>query len=96
MARTVEWSEPAWDDLVAAADFIARDSSRYAAAFVQEIRLAAASFKDLADRGQAVPECSDETIRELLVRPYRLVYKILPSKVIVLALIHGAQRYRRF
>ena len=96
MARDVEWSEPAWDDLSGAAGFIARDSERYAAAFVEEVRTAAASLKDLAERGQIVPEFGDASVRELLVGPYRLIYKILPGKIIVLALIHGAQRYRRF
>jgi plasmid stabilization system protein ParE len=42
MAREVVWTEPAWGDLVAAADHIARDSVNYAATFVQEIREAAA------------------------------------------------------
>lgn len=32
MAREVVWTEPAWDDLAAAADYIARDSENYAAA----------------------------------------------------------------
>lgn len=34
MAREVVWAAPAWDDLEAAAEYIARDSEFYAAAFV--------------------------------------------------------------
>ena len=38
MAREVVWTDPAWEDLEAAAEYIARDSEYYAAAFVQEIK----------------------------------------------------------
>ncbi|MBI3933897.1 MAG: type II toxin-antitoxin system RelE/ParE family toxin [Acidobacteria bacterium] len=95
MAREVVWTEPAWDDLTAAADYIARDSENYAASFVREVKEAAASLAHFAERGQVVPEFGDQTVRELLVKPYRLVYEISPGKVIVLALIHGARRTAR-
>ena len=92
MAREVVWTRPAWEDLAATADYIARDSESYAATFVQEVKDAAGSLTEFAERGQVVPEFADETIRELLIRPYRLVYKITDDKVFVLTLIHGARR----
>ncbi len=95
MARKVVWSDPAWDDLAHAADYIARDSEVYAAVFVREIREAAASLATFAERGQIVPEFGDESIRELLVRSYRLVYKTSEKQVLILTLLHGAQRLRR-
>lgn len=76
MAREVVWTEPAWDDLEAAAEYIARDSTFYAATLVQEARDAADSLTELAERGQTVPEFGDPSIRELLVSSYRLVYKM--------------------
>ncbi len=95
MAREVIWTYPAWEDLAAVADYIARDSENYAATFVQEVNEAAASLADFAERGVVVPEFGDETVRELLVRPYRLVYKLTEDKVIVLTLVHGARRIGR-
>ena len=95
MARAVIWTDTAWDDLEAAADYISRDSEFYAAALVQEARDAAASLADFAERGQIVPELGDDTIRELLVRPYRLVYKLTEERVFIVAFIHGAQRLWR-
>jgi addiction module RelE/StbE family toxin len=92
MAREVAWTEPAWEDLAAAADYIARDSENYAAAFVEEVREAAASLAQFAERGQVVPEFADHTIRELLIKPYRLVYEVADDKVLILSLIHGARR----
>ena len=95
MAREVIWTDPAWDDLEAAAEYIARDSESYAAAFVQEAKTAAASLSEMAERGQIVPEFRDASIRELLVWPYRLVYRLDARHVTILAVIHGARRARR-
>lgn len=39
MARKVIWTEVAWNDLEEAADYIAKDSPHYAAAFVREARV---------------------------------------------------------
>lgn len=96
MARQVIWSGPAWEDLEAAAQYIGRDSEPYAAAFVQNVKDAAGSLAHFAERGQVVPEISDESIRELLVRPYRLIYRIAEDRVFILTLVHGALRDRRF
>ncbi|MBI3939436.1 MAG: type II toxin-antitoxin system RelE/ParE family toxin [Acidobacteria bacterium] len=90
------WTGPAWDDVENAADYIARDSKFYAAAFVKEIKKAAASLANFAERGQIVPEFGDESIREFLVRSYRLVYRVSAKQVLILTLVHGAQRLRRF
>lgn len=95
MARQVEWTDPAWDDLADIAEYIARDSEYYAAAFVQEIQEAAASLAGFAERGQMVPEFGDPSIRELLVKSYRLVYRVSEKRVVILALIHGARRIWR-
>lgn len=55
MARTVRWTAAAVEDLLEAAEFIARDSPFYAAALVREARAAALSLKRFADRGRVVP-----------------------------------------
>jgi len=96
MARQVIWSDPAWEDVEAAAQYIGRDSESYAAAFVQNAKDAAGSLAHFAERGQVVPEISDESIRELLVRPYRLIYRISADQVLILTLVHGALRDRRY
>ena len=95
MAREVDWTDPAWDDLAAIANYIAHDSEYYAAAFVEEVKEAAASLADFADRGQIVPELGNASVRELLVKSYRLLYEVSPKRVVILAIIHGARRYGR-
>lgn len=94
MARTVIWTETALKDLDQAAEFIARDSKFYAAAFVREARQAARSLKRFSDRGRVVPEVGKPEIRELLVRRYRLVYKMEgTNKIYIVRFIHGARDF---
>lgn len=94
MARTVTWTETALKDLDQAAEFIARDSKFYAAAFVREARHAARSLKRFAERGRVVPEVGKPEIRELFVRRYRLVYKIEgTNRVYIVRFIHGARDF---
>jgi plasmid stabilization system protein ParE len=71
MAREVIWTDPGWDDLEAAADYIARDSEFYAASLVQEAREAASTLSDFAERGQVVPEFDDESICSYLAATRR-------------------------
>lgn len=91
MARRVIWTEPALDDLDASAEFIARDSPRYAAAFVRRIRDASRTLTSMAERGRRVPEIRDEALRELLVGSHRLIYEVAGADVYILALVHGAR-----
>lgn len=76
MAWQVKWTEPAWSNLEAAAEYIAQDSPRYAAALIREARDAARSLRHLANRGRIVPEVGDPDIRELLVWSYRMLYRV--------------------
>jgi plasmid stabilization system protein ParE len=75
---------------------VSRDSQNYAAAFVGEVKDAAESLAHFAARGQVVPELGQKDVRELLVAPYRLVYRITDVQVQILTLIHGARRSNRF
>ncbi|MDI6776354.1 MAG: type II toxin-antitoxin system RelE/ParE family toxin [Syntrophales bacterium] len=76
MARKVIWSYEATDDLDALAEYIARDSSFYAAAFTQQILDTSRSLNEFSERGRIVPELGNPNIRELLIRDYRLIYTV--------------------
>ncbi len=91
MARKVMWTESAWRDLEEVTDYIARDSSHYAAAFVREARDAARTLAYLSERGRTVPEFNDPSIRELFVRSYRLIYQVAEKAVYIIGFIHGAR-----
>ena len=89
MACKVIWSFEATADLNAVAEYISRDSTFYAASFVEEILTASRSFDIFAERGRLVPEISNPNIRELLIKEYRLIYNIEEQRIVILGLIHG-------
>jgi plasmid stabilization system protein ParE len=91
MDREIIWSVWASDDLVSVAEHISRDSESYAATVVRELVAAARSLRVFAERGRRVPEYDDPSVRELIVRKYRLVYRVHPERVDVLRIIHGAR-----
>ncbi|MBI5193648.1 MAG: type II toxin-antitoxin system RelE/ParE family toxin [Nitrospirae bacterium] len=95
MARKVIWSYEATADLDALAEYIARDSTFYAASFVQEILTASRSLDIFSERGRIVPEFSDPNIRELFVIDYRLIYSIEEQCVDILGLIHGRRDLKK-
>lgn len=95
MARALKWTEAATWDLSEAAEFIAHDSPFYAAALVREARAAARSLKRFAERGRIVPEARSADVRELFVKSYRLIYRITPDAVTVVAFVHSARDLQR-
>jgi plasmid stabilization system protein ParE len=91
VARQVGWTEIALSDLASIAEFIARDSEQYARAFVADAFAASDSLAEFAERGRVVPEFGDDKIRELIIRSYRLIYRVKRDSVAMLGLIHGAR-----
>jgi len=83
MARKIIWSFEATADLEAIADYIARDSSFYAAAFVLEVREASRSLNEFSERGRIVPELSNSSIRELFKNGGTYNYYDVPLPVYV-------------
>ena len=91
MALDVFWANAALADLEFAAEYIARDSPRYAAVLVGEAKAAAASLDEFSKRGRIVPEINDSDIRELFVCNYRMIYQIEGQTVYVIGFIHGSR-----
>jgi plasmid stabilization system protein ParE len=91
VAWEVRWVEAAWDDLDQVAAYIARDSPNYAGAFVRKLLDAGLSLVQMAERGRVVPEWKEQSIRELLIGNYRLIYQVSDKMVHVLGIVHGAR-----
>ena len=87
----LQWTEPAVADLEAIRDFIARDSEQYAAQFVERVLDLADTFIESPLRGRTVPEAGRVDIREIILGQYRVMYRVEPERVLVLAVIHGAR-----
>ena len=87
----VTWTEQALDDLDAICLFIARDAPRYAELFAGWVFRATERLEQFPHSGRIVPEIGREEIREIIVQSYRVIYRMLPDEVQVLAVHHGAR-----
>ena len=88
----VLWAEASAHDLEELIDHIARDSERDAHRILDRLRSRAESLGRAPSRGRFVPELVPygiRTWRELLIRPYRIVYRISGNTVVVLAVLDG-------
>ncbi len=95
MARSVVWTNEAVSDLEAIAEYIARDSAAYAAAVVRELLDAGNSLDKLSQRGRIVPETRMTNIRELIVREYRLIYRVERVRIVIVTIVHGRRDLRK-
>lgn len=89
------WTEPAITDLENIKLYIARDSERYASIFVEKIIRSAENIEFFPSIGRIIPEVDDPKLRELLIHPYRLIYKNSDDVVEILAIIHQARDFSK-
>ena len=84
----IEFSNYALEELESIKDYIKKDSLYYATNFIEKIFEAIKNTGDFPRMGRIVPEIGNENIREILVKKYRVIYKIekdknIPSFVLV-------------
>lgn len=91
----VAWTEPALEDLREIVDFIGKDSWRYALKLADRIMAATRSLANQQRSGGRVPEFDVDSVREIIVRPYRVIYQIREDDCYIVAVIHGARDLRR-
>jgi toxin ParE1/3/4 len=92
---TVHWTETALAHLRAIRDYIARSSPAYAQALADRIVRRTEALGGMPLLGAEVPEYADESIREVLEHPYRIIYQVTADRVEVLAVVHGARHLPR-
>ncbi len=88
----VNWTLQAKDDLKSIADYISRDSKRYAKLQVLRIRNKTFLLKSQTHLGKIVSEIDRENIRELIEGKYRIIYKIVSRNQIDILTIHHTAR----
>lgn len=88
----VRWSRPALVDLRRIREYIAQESPARAATVVSRLRAAALGLAQFPRRGR--PGDHEDT-RELVVArmPYIVVCRIDDDEVVILRVLHGAQRW---
>ena len=87
----VHWSEPALEDLKNIVSFVAKDSPAYAAKLASRISDAPRRLAMFPKLGSIVPELGKSMIREIWVRPYRIIYLVRDPDCYILAVVHGSR-----
>ena len=88
----VNWTNQSLDDIDKIAEYIAKDSRRYAEIQVKDFFDSAKSLEEFPKSGRAVPEVNDENLRELLVGFYRIIYRIKKSNTIDVLTVYHTMR----
>lgn len=89
------WTESATVQLQAIRDYLARTSAGYAQALVERIVQRTEGLVHQPLLGPAVPEYSDETVREVFEHPYRILYRVSEEQLQVITIVHAARRLPR-
>jgi addiction module RelE/StbE family toxin len=87
----VHWTYNAVDHLVNIYEYISLNSPTYARRMVDRITRRSEQIGDQPYSGRKVPEYEAEDIRELIEKPYRIIYRVKQDQIDVLAVIHGAR-----
>jgi plasmid stabilization system protein ParE len=83
MAFKIVWSRKARDDLRDIVTFIAANNHPVAESFGFRLMAKVALLAQFPQMGRVVAEEQDETIREIILRPYRIIYRVLAENRVV-------------
>lgn len=83
------WSTKAIDDLIEIARSTEKISSSYSVRLIDKLLNKPDLLKTMPEMGRTVPEMEDEdpNIRELLEKPYRIIYRYREDTVTVLNVV---------
>jgi toxin ParE1/3/4 len=86
----VYWTPTALQDLVSILDHLATESPTAAAATIVRLEARAESLRTLTPRDRTVPELREIGVsqyRELIERPWRMIYTVETGRVAVMAVL---------
>lgn len=72
-------------------DYIARENPKNAVHFIDELQAKAAALSQFPQRQPAISENSffGTDYRQLIVKKYRIIYRIAETDVFILRIVHG-------
>ncbi|HZI05994.1 MAG TPA: type II toxin-antitoxin system RelE/ParE family toxin [Archangium sp.] len=85
----VLWTQRSVEDLRAIGRYIAEDDPRAARQWIERLRQRATEAAATPKAGRRVPEVEREDIREVLLRSYRIVYRVVRDGIAVLTVFEG-------
>jgi toxin ParE1/3/4 len=89
----VVWTEPACEQLDGIYDYIARSSTEYAVRTVDRLTRRTEQIGRFPLSGSVLRELGHEQIREVIEKPYRIIYHVTADRIEILALVHGAREF---
>lgn len=87
------WAPQAIDDVLGIRAYIRLGSERYADLTVRRIVACIQRLSEFPDSGRIVPERNNPEIREVIVRPYRIVYRYRGSLVEIVTVFRASREF---
>ena len=91
----IDWSPQSLRDVESIRAYIAQDSDRYADLVVQRIVSAVDRLGHFPESGRVVPELDRTEIREIIVSPYRVVYRLRAGTVEIATVFRASRQFPR-
>lgn len=91
----VHWTRTSVQHLISIYEHIAQDAPLYAQRTVDRLTRRSEQIADFPLSGCRVPEYENRNVREVIERPYRIIYRIKESQIDILAVVHSAQQLRQ-
>ncbi|NIM16625.1 MAG: type II toxin-antitoxin system mRNA interferase toxin, RelE/StbE family [Candidatus Aminicenantes bacterium] len=95
----VYWTKEATLDLEEIVDYISKDRDSAAKSIYKKVKSKCRELETSPERYRRVPELLDiyiESYREIIISPYRVVYKLTKSNVYIIAVIDGRRDFESF
>lgn len=86
------WTDKARRDLLAIGRYIGRDNPQAARSWLERLRSRARQAAEMPLAGRVVPERSSKDVREVLLRNYRIVYRVHSDAIHILTIFEGHLR----
>lgn len=89
----VRWTDTALGHLSAIHDYIAQDSPLYARGVIDRLTERSKQLTRFPESGRMVRGFEAKDTRQLLEGIYRIIYRVRPDRVEVLAVVHAAREF---
>ncbi|MBU3948807.1 MAG: type II toxin-antitoxin system RelE/ParE family toxin [Proteobacteria bacterium] len=91
----IVWTQEALEKLAEMQEYISKDNLKRAITFTKFLIEQGETLIDHPEMGRVVPEIGNESIRELIVKKYRIIYRLSGKRVEILT-VFEVHRLLRF
>ncbi len=89
------WTERSLSDLETIAEYIAKDSFKYAQLTIQKIIKKTQTLQNHPRIGRKVPELNKDKFRELIIGNYRVIYTYNVQEITILTVHHSKRNLKK-